>query len=403
LRRFGEPELTIRRPHIAYITLEDAKDRRALSGAPFYVGKSLQKHVGDVDYIGPLKSNYELPLKIFAKFIQMATLGKRQYRWYNNKILSNAYGRTLTKRIASQKYDLIVAPGGSVFLPYLDTDVPIIYMSDATFRIMIDYNSAFRYLLNISLREGDNAEKWSLDKASLVFYSSEWAAKSAHEHYHVDKKKIKIISYGANIDAVPARDYILKTRSAKVFLNKACVLLFLAVDWVGKGGKVAYETAQILRSRGIETKLIVCGCVPPKEYHKEFVEIIPYLNKNVDEHRKKFEAMILESDFLILPTKFDCTPHVLCEAAAYGLPSLASNTGGISTIIRHKFTGYLIAQNEAAQRYAENIQHLYSNHSEYQAVVLGSRDEYEKRLNWDAWGLHAKKEIASMLVDRKNN
>jgi glycosyltransferase involved in cell wall biosynthesis len=40
-----------------------------------------------------------------------------------------------------------------------------------------------------------------------------------------------------------------------------------------------------------------------------------------------------ESDLLVLPSRFDCYSNVICEAAAYGVPSLATRVGGIGELL----------------------------------------------------------------------
>lgn len=45
----------------------------------------------------------------------------------------------------------------------------------------------------------DKLECTSIANASKVVYSSEWAAKSAIEHYGVDEEKIHVVEFGANI------------------------------------------------------------------------------------------------------------------------------------------------------------------------------------------------------------
>ncbi|WP_137463714.1 glycosyltransferase, partial [Escherichia coli] len=45
---------------------------------------------------------------------------------------------------------------------------------------------------------------------------------------------------------------------------------------------------------------------------------------------------------LLLPTIADCYGMVFCEAAAFGLPVVATDTGGVSSIVINERTGILI-------------------------------------------------------------
>jgi len=39
------------------------------------------------------------------------------------------------------------------------------------------------------------------------------------------------------------------------------------------------------------------------------------------------------SDLLVLPTRYDCYSHVICEAAAFGIPSIATRVGGVGELL----------------------------------------------------------------------
>jgi glycosyltransferase involved in cell wall biosynthesis len=40
-----------------------------------------------------------------------------------------------------------------------------------------------------------------------------------------------------------------------------------------------------------------------------------------------------QSDLLVLPTRYDCYSIVVCEAAAHGIPSLATRMGGVGELL----------------------------------------------------------------------
>lgn len=51
------------------------------------------------------------------------------------------------------------------------------------------------------------------------------------------------------------------------------------------------------------------------------------------------------SDIFVHPSYIDNSPNSICEAQILGLPVIASNVGGVSTIIRHEQTGFLVPSN----------------------------------------------------------
>jgi len=48
-------------------------------------------------------------------------------------------------------------------------------------------------------------------------------------------------------------------------------------------------------------------------------------------------------------------------------------------------------------KYADIIQKIWENIDEYYALSINARKMYEKKLNWDIWGVKVKKIILSLL------
>ena len=172
--------------------------------------------------------------------------------------------------------------------------------------------------------------------------------------------------------------------------SECCRLLFLGVDWDRKGGDIAFETLLKLEKLDIEAELIVCGCTPPEGVIHERLKVIPFLDKNDERQRKKFGQLLLSVDFLLVPTRAEAYGLVFCEASAFGLPVIATNTGGVSEIVKEGENGYLLPYAARGEAYAEVIAGLYRDEERYAELVRTSRASFEERLNWDAWGIAVK-------------
>jgi len=59
------------------------------------------------------------------------------------------------------------------------------------------------------------------------------------------------------------------------------------------------------------------------------------------EHAELLERLMPSMDIFCLPTRSDMSPHVLSEAAAAGLPAVASDLGGIPDLVLHGRTGFV--------------------------------------------------------------
>lgn len=369
------------RVKIAYYCLNDPLDKRSWSGIPYYLGKTLHKNIGDVHFLGPVKVPWVLEktmrgiMKFTRRFLQLEYFP--QYSLLKNKYAS----WYLKRKMKGRKYDFLVAPAAASELAYLTTDLPIIYFGDATFKAYSStYKTVFDKVVPFSKWEGEQLEKRSLRKSSLILFSSRWAAQSAINDYNTPADKIEVIQMGANIDVAPDRDMIFKKEK-----NKTLTLLFLSVDWDRKGGAIAFDTLKELHKSGIKAKLIVCGCTPPVGFTHPYMEVIPFLDKNLPDDYNHFVHILSSSHFLLLPTRADCTPIVNCEVNAYGMPAITTDVGGISDTVKDGINGYCLPLDAGGREYASLIAQIFLDKDRYHKLIQGSRDRFEEELNWDKW------------------
>ncbi len=369
-----------KRPQIAFITAQYTKDRRSWSGTFYFMYHALQQHVGDVTLIGPIEPFFATWIGKIATGLSQKIFHKR-YNYRHSYLLAKAYASVLNKQLKKNRYDLIVIPARSTFIPYLETDVPIIHIGDSTVQNTMEYYPALTNLYEFSRKETLAIEQAALSKSSLLIYSSQWASDSAIHDFHINPEKVFTIPFGANLEHAPDREMIMTKQ-----LTKTCRLLWLGVDWARKGGDMAFDTLTELIRMGIDAELTICGCVPPAKYTHPKLHVIPYINKNDAEQSKKLDALFWDSDFLILPTRKECFGIVFCEASAFGVPSVTTDTGGISSAVIDGENGFLLPVSATGKDYAKVIAGIFSNQKRYTALVSQSRDLFESTLNWDTWG-----------------
>jgi glycosyltransferase involved in cell wall biosynthesis len=359
------------------------------------MAQALEQYCGEVTQIGPIHCWQQS----LAKGIQKGTrrILKKNFTPHHCFLVSRKYGKIASQRLAGKSFDVIFAPSAEPEVAYLTTDIPIVLVEDATYGQLINYYPAYSNLLKRSIHELNVLEKMALDKASLIVSWSEWAARSAIEEYQANSEKVRVVPTGANFDSPPAKEKVLlKEKSG------CCKLLFVGLNWERKGGEIAFEALLKLHEIGIQAELIVCGCTPPRAFSHPSMKIIPYLNKNDEAQREKLEMLYMTSDFLVLPTRGDCTPIVFCEANAHGLPVITSDTGGVSGVITEGENGFMLPYNARGAAYAELIASLYRNDERYAKLVRASRAAFDNRLNWDAWGQSMSKLMNELLNDQRS-
>lgn len=373
------PASEAKRIRIAFLSMRDPRDRRTWSGTTYFMLEALQKHCGEVGCVGPFENFSTKVGKIAQKALRMTT--GLNYLYTHTTALSRRLGRDASKALSETSCDVIFAPAGSTLLAHLETDVPIVYLSDATSRLMIDYYTDFRNCLRSHVRMAEQFETLAISKATELVYPSSWAAQSAVRDYGADPSKVHVVPFGANMQTAPAAE-----RPSNRAIKKSCELLFVGVDWERKGGDIAIETVQALQALGVAAKLTVIGCRPPGGRQYTNVEFIPFINKNSAEGRARLEKLYTGADFFLLPTRAECFSIALCEANAYGLPVLTTRTGGLEDLVREGKNGFLFPLEARGDQYAARIREIYSDANRYQMLRISSREEFETRLNWDAWG-----------------
>ena len=376
---------------IALLHAYDTRDKRAWSGTVYYMACTLENYCGEIFHLSPIPFSKE---KLIGRVINKSSqiFFRKNFRYHGSFLFAKRFAKVTAQRLEGQSFDVIVTPAGATEIAFLETEIPIVLVEDATYGQLFDYYPVCSNLLRRSIYEMQTIQDLALKKASAVIYSSAWAARSAIEDYGADPKKIHVVPFGANLDEPPCREVVLAREQ-----SERCRLLFLGVDWVRKGGDIAFETLLKLEELGVQAELIVCGCTPPAGVAHDRMKVIPFLDKNDEKQRQALEQLLMSADFLLLPTRAEAYGLVFCEASAFGLPVVATNTGGVSEVVREGENGFLLPYEARGHAYAKVIARVYHNDERYAQLVRASRAAFEERLNWDAWGVTVKHILADLL------
>jgi glycosyltransferase involved in cell wall biosynthesis len=365
---------------IAYVTTYNSSDIQAWSGLGNYILRALQSCGLQTESIGNLRDKNILLFKI-KKFVYAKILSKKYLRDREPTILID-YANQVKRYLASIYCDIVFSPG-TVPIAYLWTEKPIVFWTDATFAGMVNFYPEFSNLCAETIRDGNNMEQLALSKCRLAIYTSEWAANTAIQNYDIDPKKVKVVPFGANVNCNRNLQDIDSIFNAKKF--DICKLLFVGVDWNRKGGDVALKVADLLNQQGIKTELHIVGCNPRIKL-PGFVKLHGFISKNTEKGRRSLDKLMMESHFLILPSRAECAAVVFAEASSFGLPSLATKVGGITSVIQDGINGQTFPLDESPEKYCDYIYSHMSSKQKYNELALSSFREYCEKLNWSSAG-----------------
>ncbi len=360
------------------------------SGLPFFIRRSLERAGVEVETCVLSEPN---PAGAALRYAYWRFLrGRRYARGCEARVLLH-YSRELGERLRGMEVDAVFCPS-SWPIAYLEGGLPTVFWTDACFAGMVNFYESFTNLARNSLVDGHAAERSALRNCARAIYSSAWAASTACESYGADPSKIRIVPFGGNVLAKPRLDEIgaiVARRQAG-----ACNLLLIGVDWERKGAGTAVEAVRILNSQGLASRLTIVGCAPPGPAAlPPSVEVIPFIDKETDAGRRRFSEVCMRSHFLIMPSLADCTPVAIVEGNYFGLPCLASDVGGIPSLVTNEVNGHLFRRGAGGEAYAEHIYRLMCNPERYRSFAECSAADADRRFSWVASGAR----VASILAE----
>lgn len=369
----------------AYLSAEDPKNKKVWSGTHYSIYRALQS-IGDVTILGPYEPTWRVFISKILNQIALRCFNKRiSYR--HSKLVSKGYANYFNSKLKNQSFDYIIAPAASCEIAFVETSIPIIYITDGTFAGCLGYHKSLTNLTKKSVIEGNLIEQLAITKSRTIIVSSQWAANSVKNDYKKSEKAIQIIPYGANFEETP------RAEELNFVAPKVWKLFFVGVYWETKGGDIAYNAFRTLLDKGYDVELTVLGCTPPEELHHPKMTVIPFIDKNSVDGQQQMKAIYKQQHFLILPTRFDCTPIVINEASAFGIPCLVANSGGVAGHLKNNENGFLLPYEDKGNGYAIKMEELINNPDSYINLRKQTRQLYEDQLNWQHWTNEFKKAI----------
>lgn len=383
---------------LAYVTTYDSTKLTGSdewSGTGYYIAQSLESQALALDYVGPLEDPtiFKAVRKLKRHYYEF--LHRKNYQKNSDPQTLKNYARQVEQKLSPYQ-DRVVFSATIDPIAYLECDLPIVFWADATFAGIAEFYPQYSNLHPEVVRDWHQMEKLALEKSQLAIYSSDWAAKTAIEFYRADPSKVKVVPFGANIENQLNFSQVKEAIEARP--SDVCKLLFIGVEWLRKGGDVAYAVAQQLNRSGLNTELTIVGCQPALEQPiSEFIKQQGFISKSTPAGKEKLNRLISESHFLILPSIADCTPLVFAEANSLGVPCLSTSVGGIPSIIYDDENGKLFTLGCDVAEYCSYIKNLFSNYSQYKELAYSSFHAYESRLNWQIAGQKVKSLLTEII------
>jgi glycosyltransferase involved in cell wall biosynthesis len=205
---------------------------------------------------------------------------------------------------------------------------------------------------------------------------SDWVAASLMQQYGVQQERVRAAYLPMDLDV---------WRPAVSAPSPKLRLLFVGNDLVQKGGHFLLNLHQQFLHEYCTLTIVSRDPLANDLVVPEGVVVHPGVA------RQDMVSLYQESDLLVLPTYRDALGHVIAEAAACGVPTIARNVGGVHCIVRDGITGRLMAVGATTEEWATAIAGLNSDRqmlhrmsidARSMAEAVFDRNAFEEALDW---------------------
>ncbi len=160
---------------------------------------------------------------------------------------------------------------------------------------------------------------------------SEWARQSLLTDFHVPPEDATVVPQGIDTDLFRPEPSL---RSG----GGVARLLFVGGDFIRKGGDLLLRWARERAGGPWELHVAARGAVP------ETPGVV--VHRGVRNNSPELVRLYQQSDLFVLPTRADCSPWVVIEAMACGLPVVSCRVGGVTEMAPDGETGFLTAPDD---------------------------------------------------------
>ena len=202
--------------------------------------------------------------------------------------------------------------------------------------------------------------------AALVTFSN-WAKNSLVQDYGIASDKVTVIPPGVDLSywyptvKPAAKDGVLR-------------LLFVGGDFVRKGGEVLLKAF----NSGLSDRCTLD--IVTKDEITELAGSSVRVHKGLTPNSPQLRQLYTEADLFVFPTFGDCTPMVVMEAMASGLPVVATDVGALAEQVENGTNGFLVPPDDPSA-IVEAVSTLLNNPQRLLTMGVASRTKAETFFN----------------------
>lgn len=312
-----------RRLRIAFVSPWPVSESASWSGmiAPMY------RHLGARADVVAVYTGGVRPVVLDRAIMRFVDGWRGQHILPDHTILTaRKRAKSLARTLGGVHPDVLLDVVASTDFAFLHSPWPVVHVSDATFAAIDGYYPVFSDLLRVSHWQAEGMARRVTRPADYYAAATDWASASLRDDYAIGPEHIKVCPFGPGIDP-PAQLH------RSLVQGGSLRALLVSSNWERKGGDTAIAAIEAGRDLGISVTLTVVGDAP---------ELPAFATALGCVSRDGMAEIYLTHDVLLEPTRANAAGVTLTDAAAFGLPCIASATGGVATIVEDSRTGVLV-------------------------------------------------------------
>lgn len=313
-----------------FVSQHDPGSIGSWSGTPFHMLAAFQRAMS-VDAVQVRSAS---PVRAAGRAVAVASRSVVEADRF--AVAYNSMAARVHRALERKQYSLLIS-NSTIPLTGVERSIPSTVWTDATYvPYEALYHASDRTLPLVSAI-AKRQERRALQSLSLGAFSSRWAEAGAN--LEAPGLVTVLAEFGPNL-APDAISRVRRRRDDRGAGTDRPSMLWIGVDWDRKGGDVALEVLRTLRSRGVRAGLttIGAGASSETEGHRH----LGRLSKSSSDDQAALEDALVAADLLLVPSRADCTPIVVSEAAAVGLPVIVTEVGGLGEMVRRHQIGEVV-------------------------------------------------------------
>jgi len=298
-----------------------------------------------------------------------------------------SYYQAVNRRLRNHDFDIVHSIGPNTLRANV---VTIQNIQPAKMRILERHASGEkisplrRLTRRFYLRATSAAEKklYTRKPAPVFLPVSRGVEAELRQYYAVGNAQVRIVPNAADTTvfhplSAPER---MAWRNANGFREEDFIAIFSGGEWARKGLDLAVRALGYIRQP--EIKLFVAGDDPDLERYQTMAVEAGVGNRVVfGGFRRDIATAMAASDIFLFPSHYEAFSLATLEAAACGLPVIATKINGTEDFIQPRMNGEFITHDPA--QIAETLSSLVANRSAVQLMGGNARRLVEQHYTWD--------------------